>query len=137
VSEKRPETPFHQGSKRFWASRRALAGEAEVRRWLVGQAMIVFHGTTIDCLDSIRREGLRPGSFVSKTRAPAGDYSWQRAMTLGGDGCAVIELDVPPAAVIEVQSWWWAPGQLQLPVGCPATCILAVDDSDPPQFSTG
>ena len=99
--------------------------------------MIVFHGTTIDCLDSIRREGLRPGSFVSDTRALAGEYSWHRALTLGADGCAVIELDVPDAAVIEVQSWWWAQGQLQLPAGAPATCIVAIDDSEPPRFSPG
>ena len=96
--------------------------------------MIVFHGTTSDCLASIQDDGLRPGSFVSRSRALAGQYSWLRAMTLGADGCAVIELDVPSSAVVDVQSWWWAPGQLQLPVGCPASCIVSVDDSDPRQL---
>jgi hypothetical protein len=93
--------------------------------------MIVFHGTTVDCLDSIYREGLRPRSFVAHTRALAGEYAWLRAMSLGADACAVIELDVPSSAVVEVQSWWWAPGQLQLPAGCPPSCIVSVDDSDP------
>jgi len=96
--------------------------------------VIVFHGTTGDCLASIRREGLRPGSFVAPSRALAGEYAWHRAMTLGADACVVIELDVPNAAVVEVQSWWWARGQLQLPVGCPPSCIVSVDDSDPRQF---
>jgi RNA:NAD 2'-phosphotransferase (TPT1/KptA family) len=99
--------------------------------------MIVYHGTTVDCLDSIQRDGLRPGSFVSADRALAGQYSWLRAMTLGADACVVIELDVPSAAVTEAQSWWWAKNQLQLPVGCPASCIVSVDDSDPRQFSIG
>ena len=97
--------------------------------------MIVYHGTTIDTLESIQREGLRPGSFVSADRALAGQYSWLRAMTLGADGCVLIELDVPSAAVVEAQSWWWAKGQLQLPIGCPASCIVSVDHSDPSQFS--
>jgi hypothetical protein len=95
--------------------------------------MIVFHGTTVDRLDSIRAEGLWPRSFVSRTRALAREYSWLRAMSLGADACVVIELDVPSAAVVDVQSWWWAPGQLQLPAGCPASCIVSVDDSDPRQ----
>ena len=97
--------------------------------------MIIFHGTTVDCLASIRREGLRPRSFVARSRALAAEYAWHRAMTLGADACVVIELDVPSSAVVEVQSWWWARGQLQLPVGCPPSCIVSVDDSDPPQFS--
>jgi hypothetical protein len=97
--------------------------------------MIIFHGTTIDCLASIQRDGLWPRSFASESRALAAHYSWLRAMTLGGDACLVIELDVPSAAVIEVESWWWAAGQLQLPVGCPASCILAVDELPPTPLS--
>lgn len=97
--------------------------------------MIVYHGTTIDCLDSIQRVGLRPGSFVSENRKLASQYSWLRAMTLGADECALIELDVPRAAVVEAESWWWAQNQLQLPAGCPATCIVSIDHSDPEQFS--
>jgi len=97
--------------------------------------MIIFHGTTVDCLAAIRRDGLRPRSFVARDRALAGEYAWHRAMTLGADACVVIELDVPDSAVVEVQSWWWAGGQLQLPVGCPASCIVSVDDSDPRQLS--
>jgi hypothetical protein len=96
--------------------------------------MIVFHGTTAERLASIQTEGLWPGSFVSESRAVAGQYSWLRATTLGADACVVIELDVPRSAVVEAQSWWWAPGQLQLPVGCPASCIVSVDDSDPRQL---
>jgi hypothetical protein len=99
--------------------------------------MIVFHGTTGDCLASIRRHGLAPRSFVSQSRALAGQYSWQRAMSVGADSCVVIELDVPSAAVVEAQSWWWAGGQLQLPLGCPPSCIVSVDDSQPQQFSAG
>jgi hypothetical protein len=56
-------------------------------------------------------------------------------MTLGADGCVVIELDVPRAAVVEAESWWWARDQLQLPAGCPPSCIVSVDHSQPPQFS--
>jgi len=97
--------------------------------------MIVYHGTTIDCLESIEREGLRAGSFVSENRGLASQYSWLRATTLGADACVLIELDVPSAAVVDAQSWWWAKGQLQLPVGCPASCIVSVDHSDPRQFS--
>jgi hypothetical protein len=93
--------------------------------------VIIFHGTTDDCLASIRREGLRPRSFVSRSRELAGEYAWHRAMTLGADACVVIELDVPSSAIVEVQSWWWARDQLQLPVGCPASCIVSIDDSDP------
>jgi hypothetical protein len=99
--------------------------------------VIVFHGTTVDCLGSIRRGGLRPNSFVSESRALAAEYSWLRAMTHGADACAVIELDVPSAAVVAVESWWWATGQLQLPAGCPASCIVSVDDSDPRRLSVG
>jgi len=100
-----------------------------------GSGAIVFHGTTVDCLSSIERDGLWPGSFVSESRDLAGQYSWLRAMTLGADACVVIELDVPGPAVVQAQSWWWADGQLELPAGCPASCIVSVDDSDPRQFS--
>jgi len=97
--------------------------------------MIVFHGTTADCLASIQKNGLSPRAFVSESSALAGQYSWLRAMTIGADACVVIELDVPSSAVVEAQSWWWASGQLQLPVGCPASCIVSVDRSDPRPFS--
>ncbi len=99
--------------------------------------MIAFHGTTIDCLASIERDGLRPHSFVSRTRALAGQYAWLRAMTLGGDAAVVIELDLPDAAVVDAESWWWAGGQLTLPVGCPPSCIVSVDRSIPRQSSIG
>jgi hypothetical protein len=99
--------------------------------------MIVYHGTTIDCLESIQSDGLRAGSFVSEDRALAGQYSWLRAMTLGADSCVLIELDVPRAAVAEAESWWWAKSQLQLPVGCPPSCIVSVDHTDPQAFSLG
>jgi len=97
--------------------------------------MIVYHGTTIDCLEGIEREGLRPGSYVSENRALARQYSHLRAVTLGADSCVLFELDVPDSAVVEAESWWWAQGQLQLPYGCPATCIMSVDHSDPRPFS--
>jgi hypothetical protein len=99
-----------------------------------GRDVIIFHGTTVDRLASIRREGLRPRSFVSRSRELAGEYAWHRAMTVGADGCVVIELDVPSSAIVEAQSWWWARDQLQLPAGCPASCIVSVDDSDPRPF---
>jgi hypothetical protein len=97
--------------------------------------MIVYHGTTIECLDSIQAVGLRPGTFVSESRALASQYAYLRAVTLGADGCVLIELDVPRAAVIEAESWWWARSQLQLPAGCPPTCIVSIDESDPEPFS--
>ena len=78
-----------------------------------------------DCLDSIRRDGLRPHSFVARTRELASKYARLRAMTLGADQCVVIELDVTDAAVLEAQSWWWALDQLQRPFGCPPSCIVS------------
>lgn len=39
------------------------------------------------------------------------------------------ELDVPDAAVVEVQSWWWAQGHLLLPFGCPPDGILSIENS--------
>lgn len=98
--------------------------------------MIVWHGTTIDCLPGIRAIGLRAGSFVAPNRRLASDYAWHRAMTLGADSCVIFELDVPDAAVEEVEGWWWTGTQLRMPYGCPASCIIAVDDSDPQPFST-
>ena len=97
--------------------------------------MIVYHGTTIDCFESIEREGLRPGTFVSEDRALARQYSFYRAITLGADSCVLFELDVPASAVIEAESWWWARSQLQLPFGCPPSCIVSIDHSDPEPFS--
>lgn len=72
---------------------------------------------------------------MAKERALASDYAWHSAITLGADGCVVIELDVPDAAVEEAVSWWWARDQLRLPVGCPPSCILSIDESDPPPQS--
>ena len=95
--------------------------------------MLAFHGTTIDCLASIERDGLWPRSFASRSRALAGQYAWLRAMTLGADAAVVIELDVPRAAVVDAESWWWASGQLALPLGCPPSCIVSVDRSIPRQ----
>jgi hypothetical protein len=97
--------------------------------------MIVYHGTTADCRAGIEAEGLRPGSFVAPSRDLASDYSWRRAMDLGADSCVLFELDVPDAAVVTATSWWWAPNQMQLPYGCPPSCILSIDTSDPPRFS--
>ena len=102
---------------------------------LLATNVIVFHGTTVDRMAAITREGLQPGSFVAPSRALAGEYAWHRAMTLGADACVVIELDVPDAAIAEAQSWWWTGDQLQLPVGCPPSCIVAVDDFDLRQAS--
>jgi hypothetical protein len=100
-------------------------------------AMIVFHGTTIDCLEGIKREGLRPGSFVAPNRQLAQDYAYDRAITLGADSCVLFELDVPDAAVEKApQSWWWTGDQLMLPAGCPPSCILSIDDSDPRPFQS-
>jgi RNA:NAD 2'-phosphotransferase (TPT1/KptA family) len=96
--------------------------------------VIVYHGTTLDCLEGIKQDGLRPGSFVAPDAALARDYAYDRAITLGADVCVLLELDVPDAAVVEVQSWWWARNQLMLPAGCPPSCILSVDDSDPRPF---
>jgi hypothetical protein len=124
-----------KGSSRFSASRRAPDAPSGDTIDRATPAMIAFHRTTIDCLASIERDGLRPHSFVSRSRALAGQYAWLRAMTLGADAAVVIELDVPSAAAVEAESWWWAGGQLALPLGCPPSCIVSVDRSTPPQFS--
>ncbi|HUR85026.1 MAG TPA: hypothetical protein VMY78_06745 [Solirubrobacteraceae bacterium] len=96
--------------------------------------MIVFHGTTVDCQEAIEREGLRPGSFVAPNPSLARDYAYHRAIGIGADACVLFELDVPDAAVVEVQGWWWTGTQLMLPAGCPASCILSIDDTDPRPF---
>lgn len=59
--------------------------------------MIVYHGTTIDCLEGIQSEGLRAGSYVAPNIGLARDYAFDRAITLGADSCVVFELDVPDA----------------------------------------
>jgi hypothetical protein len=99
--------------------------------------MIVYHGTTIDCLEGIRREGLRPGTYVAPNADLARDYALDRALTIGADGCVLFELDVPDASVVEVENWWWTGKQLLLPLGCSPECILSVDDSDPPARQAG
>ena len=96
--------------------------------------MIVYHGTTVDCRDGILEKGLLPGSFVAPNVALARDYAYDRAIKAGADACVVFELDVPDAAVIETEGWWWTGKQLMLPAGCPPSCILSVDDSDPRPF---
>jgi hypothetical protein len=96
--------------------------------------MIVYHGTTIDCLEGIKAEGLRPGTYVAPNIALARDYAFDRAMTIGADGCVVFELDVPDASIEKVEAWWWTGEQLLLPLGCTPECILSVDDSDPRAF---
>lgn len=96
--------------------------------------MIVFHGTTDDCFEGIRRDGLRPGSFVAPSKSLAQEYAYERAIKVGANSCVIFELDVPDAAVMQVESWWWTGDQLLLPMGCPATCILSVDDSDPRRY---
>lgn len=92
--------------------------------------MIVYHGTTIEYREGIEREGLRPGSYAARTRELAHEYAQHRGLSRGSDGYVVFELDVPDAAVVEVQSWWWAAGQLLLPFGCPPSGIVAIDDAD-------
>ncbi len=93
--------------------------------------MIVYHGTTDECRAGIEREGLRPGTYVADNVHLAREYAWLRAMTLGSESTVIFELDVPASAVVAAaQSWWWAPNQLQMPAGCPASCIVSVDDSD-------
>lgn len=97
--------------------------------------MIVYHGTTIESLESIQRDGLAPGTYVANSQELAADYAWHRALKLGADGTAILELDVPDPAVEEVDSWWWARGQLVLPAGCPPSCIVSVDDSNVRPFT--
>jgi len=93
--------------------------------------MIVWHGTTIDCLAGIQAEGLRPGTYVAPNPSLARDYAFDRAITIGADSCVLFELDIPDPAVTAVEGWWWTGTQYILPVGCPPTCILSIDYSDP------
>lgn len=93
--------------------------------------MIVYHGTTVDCREGIISEGLRPGSYVAPNIALSRDYAYDRAITLGADACVVFELDVPDAMIAKVEAWWWTGEQLLLPLGCPPSCIVSIDDSDP------
>ncbi|MGI8729432.1 MAG: hypothetical protein ACR2LK_05495 [Solirubrobacteraceae bacterium] len=92
--------------------------------------MIVYHGTTIEHKQSIENQGLLANSYVAATRDLAVEYARTRGLARGSDGFVIFELDVPDAAVVEVQSWWWAPGQLLLPWGCPTDGILSIDDVD-------
>ena len=92
--------------------------------------MIVYHGTTIENKAAIEREGLRPNSYVASTLALAREWARVRGLSRGSDGFVVFEVDVPDAAVVEVQSWWWAEGQLLLPFGAPPSGIVAIDDDD-------
>jgi len=118
------------------ASRRYTAG---ARGSAIGYAahcneMIVYHGTTIDALESIKAEGLWPGTYVAPNKALARDYAYDRAITLGADGCVVFTLDVPDPTVERVEAWWWTGEQLLLPLGCTPECILEIDTSDPRPF---
>lgn len=97
--------------------------------------MIVYHGTTDECLPGIRRDGLLPGSFVSRERTLANSYAWHRGLSIGANAALIIELDVPDDAVVEGQSWWWAKDQLMLPFGCAPSCIVSIDGCDPRAFA--
>ena len=90
--------------------------------------MIVYHGTTIENKESILREGLRANSYVARTLDLAVEYAHTRGLSRGSDGFVIFEIDVPDAAVVEVQSWWWANGQMLLPFGCsPGDMTILVD----------
>jgi RNA:NAD 2'-phosphotransferase (TPT1/KptA family) len=92
--------------------------------------VIVYHGTTAEHKQGIEREGLRPNSYVARTRELATEYARHRGLSRGSDGYVIFEVDVPDAAVVEVQSWWWANGQLLLPYGCDPENIVSVHDHD-------
>lgn len=92
--------------------------------------MIVFHGTTIENQEGIEREGLRSNSYVASTRDLAVQWAKTRGLSRGADGIVIFEIDVPDAAVVESQSWWWAEGQLLLPFGCEPSGIVSVDVVD-------
>jgi RNA:NAD 2'-phosphotransferase (TPT1/KptA family) len=95
--------------------------------------VIVYHGTTAEHKASILSEGLRPNSYVAATRELATEYAHHRGLTRGSDGYVIFEVDVPDAAVVEVQSWWWANGQLCLPFGAPPEGITVVEADLPPE----
>jgi hypothetical protein len=92
--------------------------------------VIVFHGTTIEHRESIERDGLLANTYVARTRELSVEYARTRSLSRGSDGVVVFECDVPDAAVVEVQSWWWAQGQLLLPFGCPPSGIVSVEVED-------
>jgi len=93
--------------------------------------MIVYHGTTVDCRAGIIEHGLYPGTYVAPNKALSQDYAFDRAITIGADACVIFELDVPDAMIAKVEAWWWTGDQLLLPLGCPPSCIVSIDDSDP------
>lgn len=92
--------------------------------------MIVYHGTTIENRESIEREGLRPNSYAASTYELAQEWARVRGLSRGSDGYVIFKVDVPDAAVVESQSWWWAQGQLLLPFGAPPSglCVVEADD---------
>jgi hypothetical protein len=92
--------------------------------------VIVYHGTTIENKEGIESDGLLPNSYVAATRDLAVEYAHTRGLSRGSDGFVIFEIDVPDAAVVEVQSWWWAAGQLLLPFGCEPSNIVSVHDHD-------
>jgi RNA:NAD 2'-phosphotransferase (TPT1/KptA family) len=92
--------------------------------------VIVYHGTTIENKESIEREGLRPNSYVASTYELAMTWAHTRGLERGADGFVVFEVDVPDAAVVQSQSWWWAEGQLLLPFGAPPEGVVVVTHDD-------
>lgn len=92
--------------------------------------VIVYHGTTIEHKESIEANGLLANSYVAASRDLAVEYATTRSLSRGSDGVVIYELDVPDAAVVAVQSWWWAQGQLLLPFGCPIDGIVSIEDLD-------
>jgi RNA:NAD 2'-phosphotransferase (TPT1/KptA family) len=92
--------------------------------------MLVYHGTTIENKESIEREGLRPNSYVARTYELAAEWATTRGLSRGSDGFVIFEVDVPDAAVVESQSWWWAEGQMLLPFGAPASDLKVIDADD-------
>ena len=99
--------------------------------------MIVYHGTTLENKQGIERDGLRPGSYAARTRELATEYAHVRGKERGSDGYVIYEVDVPDAAVVEVQSWWWAEGQLLLPFGAPPSGMTLIDSDLPADDASG
>ena len=95
--------------------------------------MIVYHATTAEHQEGILSEGLRPNSYVARTRELATDHAHHRGLSRGSDGYVIFEVDVPDAAVVEIESWWWANGQLLLPFGAPPTGITLIEADLPPE----
>ncbi len=73
---------------------------------------------------------MRPNSYVAATRDLAETWANTRAKERGADGFVIFEVDVPDAAVVESQSWWWAEGQLLLPFGAPPEGVRVLDADD-------